>query len=339
MKIKKSILILGIETSCDDTSIAICRDGKILVNIVYNQLIHKNYGGVVPELASRNHEKNIVPTLKVGLNKAKINKYDLDAISFTKGPGLSGSLLVGVSFSKALAMALKIPIIGCNHIEGHIMSNYIDNCHLIQYPFLCLIASGGHTQLYVINSIMNYNKIGDTLDDSIGETFDKLGKFLGFQYPCGSIIDRYSFYGDKNKFVFSKPKIKDYDFSFSGFKTSVIYFIKKQLKLDSNFIKKNINDLCASIQYSLINILTENIYNAIKQYNIKSLAIAGGVASNSFLRKKIYLIAKTMNLNCIIPKKEYCTDNAAMISILGYYKYLLKQFDKQDIHAVSRLKL
>ncbi len=332
-KLLNSVAILGIETSCDDTSAAICLDGKIISNIVSQQHIHKNYGGIVPELASRNHERNIIPVVKECLKKACISKNQLTAISFTYRPGLLGSLIVGVSFSKSFALALNIPIIACNHITGHIMSNYINN--KISYPFICLIISGGHTQLLIIKDFLNIIKIGNSIDDAVGETLDKIGVVLGFKYPCGAIIELYAKKGNKKKFFFPKPNIKNYDFSFSGFKTSVIYFIRKKVENEKYFIKNNLHDLCASIQYNIINILLEKIIKAATDYQISCISIVGGVAANNALRKEIIKLSNAMNWKYIMPDIKYCTDNAAMIAILGYYKYLNNELSNDNVSALS----
>ena len=321
--------ILAIESSCDDTCAAVISDFKILSNIINTQKIHKNFGGVVPELASRNHMCNIAYTVKQALEIANIDKKDLSAIAVTTHPGLNGPLLVGSLFAKGYSYGLNIPLIPINHLHGHMLANLIDN-NIEQlklfnnnniFPFLCLVVSGGNSQIYIVRSFTDFELLGETLDDAIGEAFDKVAKMLGLEYPGGPKIDKLAQFGDKNKFKFCKTNIKGYNYSFSGFKTSVKYFLEDKLKEDKDFIKNNINDLCASIQESLLNMILKKFILAIKNTNIKNICIGGGVASNNGLRLKLKEIANKMNLNLHIPERQYCTDNAAMIAITSTYYY------------------
>ena len=335
----KPVIILGIESSCDDTSAAIIKDRKILSNIIANQEVHKKYGGVVPELASRAHQQNIIPVVHEAINQAKIKKEDIDAVAYTKGPGLLGSLLVGGSFAKGLAMGMKVPLISVNHMKGHILAHFIENqeSRYPRFPFLCLTVSGGHTQLVRINNFNDMEIIGTTLDDAAGEAFDKSARLLGLDYPGGPLIDKLSKNGDIKAFQFGKPKIKDLDFSFSGFKTSIVRLVEKELDSDKDFIKNNLNDLCASIQHSIVEILIEKIKIASKKESVKEIAIAGGVAANSYLRKRLDEVSKEENFQIHIPKFEYCTDNAAMIAISGLFKYQNNDFSSQSEVSSSRL--
>ena len=334
----KNPIILAIESSCDDTSAAILKGNKVLSNIIANQKIHEKYGGVVPELASRAHQKNIIPVVDIAIKKAKIKKKDIDAVSFTKGPGLLGSLLVGSSFAKAFSIGMNIPLIAINHMQGHILSHFIkDNQSMPKFPFLCLTVSGGHTQIVKVTNYLEMQVLGNTLDDAAGEAFDKSAKILGLSYPGGPLIDKYAKHGDVNYFKFGKPKVKGLDFSFSGLKTSILYTIQKGIDKNSNFIKKNKNNLCASIQHSIVTILIEKIHKAAKETGINELAIAGGVAANSYLRNKLTELGKKYNYNLYIPKFEYCTDNAAMIGITAYYKYINNEFATENESPSSRL--
>lgn len=334
----KEPIILAIESSCDDTSAAILYGRKILSNEVANQTIHSLYGGVVPELASRAHQQNIIPVVDAAIKKANIIKEDITAIAFTKGPGLLGSLLVGSSFAKSFAIAMNIPLITVNHMQGHILSHFIDEGQVMpSFPFLCLTVSGGHTQIVKIRSVRDMQIIGTTLDDAAGEAFDKSAKILGLKYPGGPLIDKYAKQGNIYAFEFGKPKVAGLDFSFSGLKTSILYKIQNQIKKDPEFIKNNLEDLCASIQHSIVNILLKKTEKAIKATGIKELAIAGGVSANSYLRKEIRKLAESKKCNLYIPKFEYCTDNAAMIAIAGYYKYLNKEFANQSESASASL--
>lgn len=330
----KDVNILAIETSCDDTCCAIMSNGVVLSDIKVTQKIHKNYGGVVPELSSRNHLDNIARVVKTALLKSKIKKRDISAISFTNGPGLKGPLLIGSMFAKGLAIGLKVPIIAINHMHGHILANFIDKPYP-DFPFLCLIISGGHTQIIKVNSQNSFELLGETLDDAIGEAYDKIGNMLGFKYPGGHKIDYYSSLGDKNKFKFPKTNVSGYNYSFSGIKTAIKYFLSDK---SNNFIKKNINDLCASIQECLLNMLIDKFILAIKNNKIKDIAVGGGVACNKGLKDKLTEISTKLKLNLFIPKPQYCTDNAAMIAKVGYIKYLKNEFSDMNIEIDPKLK-
>jgi len=337
---KKSITILGIESSCDDTSAAVIKDAKILSNIVANQEVHQSYGGVVPELASRAHQQNIVPVVNQALKIANISKDQLDAIAFTRGPGLMGSLLVGTSFAKSFSLALDVPLIDVNHMQGHIMAHFIDEGQKMpEFPFLCLTVSGGHTQIVLVKGHFEMEILGETMDDAAGEAFDKSAKILGLQYPGGPLIDKYAKQGDPKAFKFTKPRVGDLEFSFSGLKSNIIQLIQREKKKDANFIENNLIDLCASIQHTIISILLEKIDNAVKKTGITQIAIAGGVSANSGLRNALLERENSHNWNVFIPKFEYCTDNAAMIAIVGYYKYQNQQFANSSITAKARIKI
>ena len=334
----KDPYILAIESSCDDTAASVIRKNIILSNIVSSQKIHSKYGGVVPELASREHQKNIIPVVDTAIQEAGIKKKDINAVAFTNGPGLLGSLIVGSSFAKSFALALDIPLISVDHMKGHILSHFInDGSPIPNFPFLCLTVSGGHTQIVRVNNPNEMIILGTTLDDAAGEAFDKSAKILGLKYPGGPLIDKYAKNGNINAFKFGKPKVSNHDFSFSGLKTSILYNIKNRLNKDSNFIEKNLEDLCASIQHSIINILIDKIENAATSTGIKEIAIAGGVSANSYLRLRFGELAKKHDYNIYIPKFEFCTDNAAMIAIAGYYKYLNRDFEKQTTTPKARL--
>src|SRR6056297_441445 len=334
-----SITILGIESSCDDTSAAVIKDGFLLSNYIANQDVHKAYGGVVPELASRAHQQNIIPVVDQALKKASVSKEEINAVAFTRGPGLLGSLLVGTSFAKSFALAMNIPIVEVNHLQGHILAHFIkepDQPHVEPtFPFLCLLVSGGHTQLVVVKDYLDMEVIGQTIDDAAGEAFDKCAKVIGLPYPGGPVIDKNAKQGNKEAFTFNKPKIKDLDYSFSGLKTSFLYFIRDEMKKNADFVKNNMNDLCASIQYTIINILMEKLELASKQTGIKQIALAGGVSANSGLRNALIEKAKKNGWETYIPEFKFTTDNAAMIAITGYYKYLNKDFTTQDIAPVA----
>jgi len=339
---KNSIYILAIESSCDDTAAAILKNDTVLSNVIANQKIHAEYGGVVPELASREHQKNIVPVVQQALQKAGIDKKELHAIAFTKGPGLMGSLLVGTSFAKSVSIALDIPLIAVNHMQAHVLAHFIkdEKQKTPEFPFLCLTISGGHTQILKITSHNNFEILGETIDDAVGEAFDKSAKLLGLNYPGGPLIDKFAALGNKNAFKFTEPKTKnELDFSFSGLKTAILYFLQRETKNNPNFIKENLNDICASIQHTIINILFKKLYLASKITGIKRVAIAGGVSANSGIRKTIKECEKTLGWETYIPKFEYTTDNAAMIGIVGYYKYLNKDFDTYNIQSTSRLNI
>jgi len=326
----KEPIILGIESSCDDTSAAILKGKKILSNEIANQEVHTIYGGVVPELASRAHQQNIIPVVDTAIKKANIKKEDIDAVAFTNGPGLLGSLLVGSSFGKSFALGMNIPMITVNHMQGHILAHFIDEGKVIPtFPFLCLTVSGGHTQIVKVKSTNSMEIIGTTIDDAAGEAFDKSAKLLGLPYPGGPLIDKYALKGNIDAFKFGKPKVNDLDFSFSGLKTSILYKIQNNIQKNPKFIKENIEDLCASIQHSIVTILIEKLEKAILKTGIKELAIAGGVSANSYLRNELKLLSQKKSYKLHIPKFEYCTDNAAMIAIAGYFKYLDNDFAKQ----------
>ncbi len=336
-----SEFILGIESSCDDTSIGIANGRQIMANVTANQDIHREFGGVVPELASRAHQQNIIPVLKAALTKAKIQPNQLAAIAFTSGPGLLGSLLVGTSFAKSLAMALNIPLIEVNHMQAHILAHFIEQPgrQSPDFPFLCLTVSGGHTQIVKVKGHFDYELLGQTIDDAAGEAFDKSAKIMGLPYPGGPMIDQKAKSGDPSKFKFAKPKVEGYDFSFSGLKTSILYFLQKQMKLNPKFIEENEADLCASIQYTIVNILMTNLVRAAKDHNISQIAIAGGVSANSELRATLENLALINNWQIFIPDFEYCTDNGAMIAITGHYKYQLQQFSGINTVASARRHL
>lgn len=329
--------ILAIESSCDDTCASVISDFKILSNVINTQKIHKHFGGVVPELASRNHMYNIASTVKEALQIANIDKKDLSAVAVTTHPGLNGPLLVGSLFAKGYSYGLNIPLIPINHLHGHMLANLIDNdieqLKLLNknniFPFLCLVVSGGNSQIYIVRSFTDFELLGETLDDAIGEAYDKVAKMLGLEYPGGPKIDKLAQLGDKNKFKnnFSKAHISGYNYSFSGFKTSVKYFLEDKLKEDKDFINNNLNDLCASVQECLLNMILEKFVLAIKNTNMKHIAIGGGVASNNGLRLKLKEIADNMNLTLHIPERQYCTDNAAMIAITSTYYFLSNHQD------------
>lgn len=326
--------ILAIESSCDDTSAAVLHDGAILSNCIASQTIHKEYGGVVPEIASRAHQVNIVPVVEMALRKAGIDKKQLDAIAFTRGPGLMGSLLVGVSFAKALALSLDIPMIEVNHIQAHIIAHFIDEPRPT-FPFLCLTVSGGHTQIVLVKDYLEMEILGSTIDDAAGEAFDKTGKILGLDYPAGPIIDKLAKQG-KPIFEFTEPQIPNLDFSFSGLKTNILRFLQKNIALNPNFVQENLPDICASVQNRIISILLNKVQEAAQQTGIKQIAIAGGVSANSGLRNELEAIGKKKNWQIFIPQFQYCTDNAAMIAMTAYYKYLKQDFVGQDIAPLAR---
>jgi len=336
-----SKIILGIESSCDDTSAAISLSRKILANVTANQEIHHQYGGVVPELASRAHQQNIVPVVDAAIKKAKIKPDQLDAIAFTSGPGLLGSLLVGTSFAKSMALALNIPLIEVNHMQAHILAHFIERegMNPPRFPFICLTVSGGHTQIVLVKSHFDYEIIGQTLDDAAGEAFDQAAKIMGLPYPGGPLIDQYAELGNPAKFDFAKPQIPDYNYSFSGLKTSILYFLQKEVKKNPAFVSENLNDLCASIQATIINILFDKLEKAASDLKIKHIAIAGGVSANSLLRKSLKSREKSLGWKTYIPDFEYCTDNGAMIAITGYYKLLENNFTDMSAIATARLKL
>ena len=333
--------ILGIESSCDDTSAAIICDGKVLSNIVANQEIHAKYGGVVPELASRAHQQHIVPVVHQAIEQAGITKENIDAIAFTKGPGLMGSLLVGTSFAKSLAIGLNIPLIDVNHMQAHILAHFIkeENSNFPPFPFICLTISGGHTQIVKVTDYFSFEVLGETIDDAVGEAFDKSAKILGLPYPGGPLVDKYAQLGDPNKFSFTKPKVGDLDFSFSGLKTGILYFIQKNVKINPTFIEDNLYDICASIQHTIVEILMQKLKNTVKKTGIKHVAIAGGVSANSEIRKRLQLANKHCGWTTYIPKFEYTTDNAAMIAITGYLKYKERKYADISVKAEARLNV
>jgi N6-L-threonylcarbamoyladenine synthase len=319
------VTILAIESSCDETSAAVCRDGKILSNIIANQEVHRQYGGVVPELASRAHIQNIIPVVDAALQKAGASLKEINAVAFTQSPGLIGALLVGAQFAKSLALSLDVPLIAVHHMQAHVLANLIDDPKP-SFPFLCLTVSGGHTQIVLCESPLQSKIIGQTIDDAAGEAFDKSAKLLGLPYPGGPLVDKYAKTGDPKRFQFTEPNIPGLDFSFSGLKTSILYFLQEQTRKDASFIEKNLADLCASIQERIVTILLHKLKRAALETNIKDICIAGGVSANSGLRTAFQELGKQMNWRTFIPAFQYCTDNAAMIAITGYYKFLEAQF-------------
>ena len=337
---KKTIYTLAIESSCDDTSAAVLINDKVISNVVARQPIHEEYGGVVPELASRAHQQNIVPVVDVALKKAGITKNDLNCIAFTQGPGLMGSLLVGGSFAKSMSTALQIPLIAVNHMKAHILAHFIDEegYEKPSFPFLALTISGGHTQIVKVNSFFDLEIIGETTDDAVGEAFDKSAKVLGFPYPGGPLIDKYAKEGNPKAFPFTKPKVSGLNFSFSGLKTQFINFIQKNINENENFIEENKADICASIQFTIINILMEKLKMAVAETGIKQIAIGGGVSANSGIRQTLKEAENKYGWKTFIPKFEYTTDNAAMIGIVGYYNYLENNFSDASIVSKARIQ-
>jgi N6-L-threonylcarbamoyladenine synthase len=338
---QKDIIILGIESSCDDTSAAILKNEAILSNVTAGQDVHKQYGGVVPELASRAHQQHIIPVVDSAIKKAGIKLEEIDAIAFTRGPGLMGSLLVGTSFAKALSLGLNIPMMDVNHMHGHVLAHFIDEegKSKPQFPFICLTISGGHTQVVLVHDYLNMQVIGTTIDDAAGEAFDKTAKLLGFTYPGGPFVDRNSLGGDPTKYSFTKPRLEGYDFSFSGLKTGVLYFLQKEEKKNPNFIQENLKDLCASIQATIVDMLFTNVIKASKETGINQIAIAGGVSANSLVRSELVRLGEKNSWEVFIPKFEYCTDNAAMIAIAGKFMFDKKLFADQSVTAEARMKL
>ncbi|RKE95334.1 tRNA (adenosine(37)-N6)-threonylcarbamoyltransferase complex transferase subunit TsaD [Ichthyenterobacterium magnum] len=337
----QNIYILAIESSCDDTAAAVMLNGKILSNIVANQNIHSEYGGVVPELASRAHQQNIVPVVHQALKKANVDKSQLNAIAFTRGPGLMGSLLVGTSFAKSLAYGLQIPLIDVNHMQAHILAHFIEEPEFTKppFPFLAMTISGGHTQIVKVSSYFNMEVIGETIDDAVGEAFDKSGKILGLGYPAGPEIDRRAKLGNPKAYQFTKPRVDGLNFSFSGLKTAILYFIQREVKANPNFIEDNLNDICASIQYTIIGILLDKLKLATKQTGINHIAIGGGVSANSGIRQALKDGEQKFGWTTYVPKFEYTTDNAAMIAIVGHLKYLEGNYAGQNVMASARLKI
>lgn len=328
--------ILGIESSCDETSAAICQDGKVINNIIATQSVHEQYGGVVPELASRAHQQNIVPVVQEALARANLNASDLDAIAYTQGPGLLGALLVGSSFAKAMAFGLDIPIITVNHMMAHVLAHFIEE-PVPPFPFLCLTVSGGHTQIVRVDSHAEMSIIGQTRDDAAGEAFDKGAKLLGLTYPGGPLVDKHAALGDPLRFKFAESDMPALDYSFSGIKTSLLYFLRDQLKTNQHFIQENLNDLCASYQRAIINMLVHKLKKAAKETGIKHLAIAGGVSANQGLQTRLLEESESLGWKLFIPRLEYCTDNAAMIAISGYYKYIGGKFDSLRESPLPRM--
>jgi N6-L-threonylcarbamoyladenine synthase len=333
-------IILGIESSCDDTSAAVISDGMILSNIIAGQEVHRKYGGVVPELASRAHQQNIVPVVELALREAGVSKYDISAVGFTRGPGLMGSLLVGTSFAKGLALARRIPLIEVNHLQAHILVHFIREAgvdpRFPSFPFICLLVSGGHTQLVVVEDHLKMEVLGRTIDDAAGEAFDKCAKIMGLPYPGGPWIDKLAREGNPAGFRFPRPMAGGLNYSFSGLKTSFMYFLRDKLKDDPDFLKNNLNDLCASLQFTIIEILMQNLVLASGQTGIREIALAGGVAANSGLRKALVDYGTRFNWNVFVPKPSFTTDNAAMIAITAWFKYLKKEFSSQDIVPDAR---
>lgn len=333
--------ILGIEASCDDTSAAVIRDGVILSNVIANQEVHNTYGGVIPELASRAHQQNIIPVVHRAIELAGVTKEELSAIACTRGPGLMGSLLVGVSFAKGMAQALGIPLVEVNHLQGHILAHFIkDPVKQLPHPklpFLCLLVSGGHTQLVVMKDQLSFEIIGQTIDDAAGEAFDKCAKVMGLPYPGGPVIDKLAKDGNPIAFKFAKPKVSGLSYSFSGLKTSFLYFLRDEVAKDPDFIEKNKTDLCASLQHTIISILLDNLIKAVKQTGIKEVAVAGGVSANSGLRNALTAEGEKRGWNVYIPELRFTTDNAAMIAITGYYKFLNGQTSTLDITPIARI--
>ncbi|MFT7334880.1 MAG: N6-L-threonylcarbamoyladenine synthase [Porticoccaceae bacterium] len=334
------VFILAIESSCDDTAAAVLHNDKVLSNVVANQLIHAQYGGVVPELASRAHQQNIVPVIDAALRNANIKKEQLSAIAFTQGPGLMGSLLVGSSFAKSMALALQIPLIAVNHMHAHILAHFIseEGYEKPSFPFLALTISGGHTQIVEVKDYFDLTIIGETTDDAVGEAFDKSAKILGLPYPGGPLVDKYAQLGNPKAFVFTKPKVPGLNFSFSGLKTAILYFVQKKKLENPNFIEENLNDICASIQYTIVEILMDKLKFAVKETGIKQVAIGGGVSANSGIRKTLQEAEQKYGWKTFIPKFEYTTDNAAMIGIVGYQKFLSQKFETSAVVSKARIQ-
>ena len=336
-----SHIVLGIESSCDDTSAAVIRDGYLLSNVIASQQVHKDFGGVVPELASRAHEQNIVPGVSEAVRKAGIEVADIDAVAFTRGPGLLGSLLVGTSFAKALGLALDKPIVMVNHLHGHILANFIRQADKPvrepSFPYLCLLVSGGNSQIVKVSSPLEFEILGQTIDDAVGEAFDKCSKMMGLGYPGGPVIDRLAKEGDPLRFKFAKPHIPGLDYSFSGVKTSLLYFVRDEMAKDPDFMEKNKEDICASFQKTLIDILMDKLIKAARQTGIKEVTIGGGVSANSGLRDRIQLEGAKRGWNTYLPEFKFTTDNAAMIAIAGYYRFLAGERTPLDVAPVSRM--
>jgi N6-L-threonylcarbamoyladenine synthase len=328
--------ILAIESSCDETSAAVISNGKIYSNIVAGQLIHERFGGVVPELASRAHQQHILPVVESALEKAKITKNQLNAIAFTRGPGLLGSLLVGTSFAKAMALGLNIPLIEVNHIQAHVLAHFIDE-PAPGFPFLCLTVSGGHTQIVLVRDHLTMEVIGETQDDAVGEAFDKTAKLLGLPYPGGPLVDKYAQQGNPEAFEFPLSEMPKYNFSFSGIKTSILYFLQDNLAKNPKFIEENIADICASVQHTLIKMLLQKLRKAARELNIREVAIAGGVSANSGLRKALHELGEKEKWQVYIPQFQYCTDNAGMIAMAAHFKYMKGEFTSQEVSPLPRM--
>ena len=331
-------IILGIESSCDETSASICINGEIRSNVIATQAIHAKYGGVVPELASRAHQQNIIPTVEDAIRQAKVSKNQIDAVSFTRGPGLLGALLVGTSFAKSFALAQNIPLIDINHMQAHILAHFIDDPKP-NFPFLCLTVSGGHTQIVLVKDYFEMELLGETLDDAAGEAFDKTAKILNLPYPGGPLIDKFAKEGNPDAYKLPEPQIPGLNFSFSGLKTAILYLVQDQLKQNPEFLTENIADLCASVQSRIVSVLLNKLKKAAKETGVKDIAIAGGVSANSGLRQSLIEMGDKYNWRVFIPKFEYCTDNAAMIAIAGYHKFLKKEFVGQDVAPMARMHL
>ena len=337
-----SVIILGIESSCDDTSAAVIRDGILASNVIASQKVHEEYGGVVPELASRAHQQNIVPVVDAALKRAGVDKHDLSAIAFTRGPGLLGSLLVGTSFAKGLSLGLNIPIVDVNHLHGHVLSHFIrknEDDTVPEFPYICLLISGGNSQIILVKSPSEMEVLGQTIDDAAGEAFDKCAKVMGLPYPGGPHIDRLASEGDPKRFKFSKPRIAGLDYSFSGLKTSFLYTLRDNLKTDPDFIEKNKADLAASLQATIIDILLSKLKKAVEITGVKTVAIGGGVSANSGVRNAVAEYCHKNALNAFIPERAFTTDNAAMIAVTGYFKYLKGEFCAYDAAPYARVQV
>lgn len=335
-------IILGIESSCDDTSAAVIVDGVLKSNVIASQKVHEEFGGVVPELASRAHQQNIVPVISEALKKGNVNKEDLSAIAYTRGPGLLGSLHVGTSFAKGLAIGLDIPLIDVNHLHGHVLSHFVkinENDPTPEFPYLCLLISGGNSQIVLVNSPYDMKILGQTIDDAAGEAFDKCAKIMGLPYPGGPHIDSLAKEGNPKAFNFAKPAIPDLDYSFSGLKTSFLYTLRDNVKKNPNFVEENLEDLCASLQRTIIEILLSKLRKAIKQTGVKHVAIGGGVSANSGVREAVSQLCQEMNVTPWIPPRQFTTDNAAMVAIAGYFKYLNKEFSRLDLPPFARVQI
>lgn len=330
-----SVTILAIESSCDDTSAAVIRDGEVLSNCIANQDAHQQYGGVVPEVASRAHQANIVPVVDLALRKAGVERGDITAVGFTRGPGLMGSLLVGTSFAKAFALSRGLPLVEVNHMTAHVLAHFAEDPKP-KFPFLCLTVSGGHTQIVLVRDFLDMEILGETIDDAAGEAFDKTGKMLGLGYPAGPLIDRHAREGRPDRFEFPEPVVPGLNFSFSGFKTSVLYFLKKEVAENPDFVAQNLNDICASVQQTIVTILMKKLRKAARQTGIREIAIAGGVSANSGLRQALAEWGEREGWTTYIPAFQYCTDNAGMIGVTAYYKYLRGEFCGQEVAPYAR---